>query len=153
MKQELNNADFLTLIYWVKTYLSLENRDFKYQNILNTVLVRKRFNIPLDTNIDDIDDLILDAYKLYLKINSTKDRVLDIMSTMGISNVSNVSTIAKDEIEQYGKIVEDLLENYKFKNDKVREIQKDFSTQKMKDCVDIEDYENAARFRDLIKEY
>jgi len=45
------------------------------------------------------------------------------------------------------------MENCKFEDPEIRGIQKGMATEKMNHCVEIEDYENAAKYRDLIKAY
>ena len=157
MKHEVNIDNFLTLIYWVKTFSTVEGYIFKHEELLEKAILYKHFNKPLDTNINDVCDLMLDAYKLYQKLNLTKEKVFSIMSSMNMPNIPNMPKISKEsmikEIEDFENIFENLLENYKFKNNKISSIQKEKANEKMKMCVEVEDYENAAKYRDLIKEY
>jgi hypothetical protein len=154
MKHEVNIDDFLTLIYWVQTYVTIEGMNFKHEKLLTKARIYKKLDMPLNTEVDNIDDLILDAKKVYEKLNLNKVQVFNIMNTIDIPYMPKISKeFMIKEIEGFEHVFEDIIENYKFENSEIRNMQKNAANEKMKQCVDIEDYENAAKFRDLIKEY
>jgi hypothetical protein len=154
MKHEVNIDDFLTLIYWVQTYVTIEGMNFKHEKLLTKARIYKKLDMSLNTEVDNIDDLILDAKKVYEKLNLNKVQVFNIMNTIDIPYMPKISKeFMIKEIEGFEHVFEDIIENYKFENSEIRNMQKNAANEKMKQCVDIEDYENAAKFRDLIKEY
>ena len=157
MKHEVNIEDFLTLLYWVRTYVTVEGKNFKHDKLSNQAMLYKKLNVSFNTNVNDIDDFMLDAHKLYEKLHKTNETVFNIMNSIDAPYIPKVSKVSKEsmikEIEDFENIFEDLFENYNFMNVEIRNMQKDAANEKMMRCVDIEDYENAAKYRDLIKEY
>lgn len=150
MKNKVNIEDFLILIYWVRTYYLFESKDFAYQNLLEQAETYALKNTPLDTKIHSIDDLMVDAFKIYSKIKSTEQRVSEILET--IKNPLVDKDEMRKETRRYESIVEDLIENYKYDDAEIRGIQKGFLTERMSEYISVEDYENAAKVRDMIKE-
>jgi excinuclease UvrABC helicase subunit UvrB len=56
-----------------------------------------------------------------------------------------------NETKKYERVFEDLMENYQYEDPEIRGIQKGFLNEKMTKYVAEEDYENAAKIRDMIK--
>lgn len=150
MKNKIDIQDFLTLIYWVKTFFVLEGKKFNYEPLVEQAETYKLNNTPLDTNIHHIDDLMIDAFQIYRKLKETEKKVQEVMEHIQIPFISKEMML--DETKKYERIFEDLMENYKYEDPEIRGIQKGFLTERMKEYVEVEDYENAARVRDLIKE-
>lgn len=150
MKNKVNIEDFLILIYWVRTYYLFESKEFVYQNLLEQAETYAFTKTALDTKLHNIDDLMVDAYKIYSKIKSTEQRVSEILDTIKKPLIDKEEM--KKETKRYESIVEDLIENYKYEDAEIRGIQKGFLTEKMSEYVLVEDYENAAKVRDMIKE-
>lgn len=150
MKNKIEIQDFLTFIYWVKTFLVMEGKKFKYEPLLEQAETYKLNNTPLDTTIHHIDELMIDAFQIYTKLQSTKERVKEVIENIQFPFITKDMIL--NEANKYEKIFEDLMENYKYEDPEIRGIQKGFLTERMKKYVEVEDYENAARVRDLIKE-
>ena len=150
MKKKIDINDFLTLIYWVKTYYLFEGRKFNYDNLLDQAETYRLKNTPLDTTIHPIDGLMIDAFKIYHKLKETEDKVNEVLDNVNLPFFSKDAMI--NETKKYEKVFEDLLENYKYDDPEIRGIQKGFLGEKMKEYIAVEDYENAARVRDMIKE-
>ena len=148
MKTKVDIDDFLNLILWVKTYSIINQKKFKYDNLVDQAETYKLKNIPLDINIHRIDDLMIEAFKVYFDLKEKTNSVKEFLNTYQIFN----KDLMLYEIDRYQKIFEDLLENYKYEDPEICGIQKGFLSEKMKEYVIIEDYENAAKIRDIINE-
>jgi hypothetical protein len=147
IKSKINIDDFLTLIYWVKTMYFMEGKEFAYESLYQQAQTYKYNDTPLDVNIHKIDDFLIDAYWIYDKLRKTQDKMLDI--------VDAIPTVNKDDIvketQKYENIFESIMENFKFDEPEIRGIQKGILNERMKEYVEVEDYENAAKVRDMIK--
>ena len=150
LKYKVDIDDLLTLIYWVKVSYSIENKIFNYQNLLSQVETYKFTQTPFDTRIHSIDDLMIDAFKVYHKLKMTEQERLKVIESINVPLINKNDLIS--ETKHYERIFEDLIENYKFEDPEIRGIQKGILTEKLKECVYIEDYENAAKLRDMINE-
>lgn len=148
MKTKVDIDDFLTLIMWVKTYLILNKKNFNYENLLQQAETYKLKNTPLDINIHYIDDLMIDAFRVYSAVKETKDTVKEFMKNYELFNKDEMIL----QVQKYEEIYEDLLENYKYEDPEIRGIQKGFLSEKMKECVIVENYEHAAKIRDIINQ-
>jgi len=148
MKNKVDIDNFLHLIFWVKTFKILEGKRFNYQSLLDQAETYKLKETPLDTTIHRIDDLMIDAFQIYNKLKSTEDKVDKILDEM--NNPFFDRKLMKEETQKYERTFEDLIENYKYDDPEVRGIQMGILNEKMKEYVAVEDYENAARVRDLI---
>lgn len=151
MKNKVRVNDFLILISWVRVYQIFEIKRFNYENMLTTVenMIRDKIEY-FDISDGVIDDFMADAYKLYLKILKSKEFIEKYSDSINLPYISK--DVMMDETKKFENIIEYMLENIKYDDAEIRGIQKGFLTDKMKMCVDVEDYENAAKFRDLIKE-
>lgn len=147
VKNKINIDDFLVLIYWVKTHYLFEGKNFAYTHLLKQAQTYKYNNTPLDTNLHKIDDLVIDAFKVYHKLKETEEKVMNVIESIPLVSKED----ALRETKRYENIFEDLMENYKFEDPEVRGIQKGVLNEKMKEYVAEEDYENAAKVRDMIK--
>lgn len=147
VKNKINIDDFLVLIYWVKTHYLFEGKNFAYTYLLKQAQTYKYNNTPLDTNLHKIDDLVIDAFKVYHKLKETEEKVMNVIESIPLVSKED----ALRETKRYENIFEDLMENYKFEDPEVRGIQKGVLNEKMKEYVAEEDYENAAKVRDMIK--
>jgi len=150
MKNKVNIDDFLTLLYWIKTFFYIEGKRFNYQGLLDQAETYKLKDTPLDTKIHHIDDLMIDAFQIYHKLKETEEKVQEVMDKIQIPFIDKDMMAA--ETKKYERIFEDLIENYKYDDPEVRGIQMGILNEKMKEYVAVEDYENAARVRDLLKE-
>lgn len=149
-KTKVNIDDFLIFIYWVKTFFLIEGKKFNYDGLLDQAETYKLKDTPLDTQIHHIDDLMIDAFQVYHRIKETEEKVDEVMDHIQIPFLDK--NMMKKETQKYKTIFEDLLENYKYEDPEIRGIQKGFLSERMKKYVEVEDYENAARVRDMIKE-
>lgn len=149
VRDKVNIDYFLTLIYWIKTFFVIEGKKFNYQNLLEQAETYKLKETPLDITIHNIDDLMIDAYEIYHKLKETQQKVDIILDQIQIPFITKDMMI--NETKKYERIFEDLMENYKFEDPEIRGIQKGFLNEKMSEYVALEDYENAAKIRDMIK--
>jgi hypothetical protein len=149
VKEKVNIDDFLTLIYWIKTFFIIEGKKFNYQNLLEQAETYKLKDTPLDITIHNIDNLMIDGYQIYHKLKETQQKVDIILDQIQIPFITKDMMI--NETKKYERIFEDLMENYKFEEPEIRGIQKGFLNEKMSEYVAVEDYENAAKVRDMIK--
>lgn len=150
MKNKVNIDDFLIVIYWVKSFFSFENKNFNYQNLLDQAETYKINNTSLDTNIHQIDELMIDAYKIYHKLKETEDQFNKVLDTVNFPFFNKEVII--NETTRFIAVYEDLIENYRYEDPEIRGIQKGFLSEKMKEYVSNEEYERAAKVRDIIKE-
>jgi hypothetical protein len=154
MKHEVEIKDLLVLVYWVKTFSSYEGKEFKHDDILLAAEFYKYQNKPLDTTQFNIDGLMVDGYDVYNRLKTTKKSVFKVLENNSLPSSFNVSkSLIVEEVEKFETVYENLLENYKYDDSEIKNIQINLATKKMKQCVQVEDYENAAKYRDLIKEY
>lgn len=147
-KSKINIDDFLVLIHWTKTFITFEGDTFLYNDLILQAESYKYLNTPFDTNIHLIDELLIDSFKLYNKIERTEDKVKEILNILSIPFID--SETMKKETDNFKRIFEDIMENYKFENKETINIQKVFLSKKLQHCIKIEDYENAAKLRDII---
>lgn len=156
MKTKVNVDDILTIIMWIQTLYFLEGKKFNYQNLLDQAKTYKYNNTPLDTKIHPIDELMIDAFMVYDKLRKTKEQYETILSKIDIpvlnDKLNGNKNIFTNEIAKYENIFEDLMENYRYEDPEIRGIQKGILTEKMNEYVAVEDYEHAAKVRDVIKE-
>jgi hypothetical protein len=150
MKNKINIHDFLILIYWVQTFFVFEGKTFKHKNLIDQAESYKIKNIPLDTSIHNIDELVIDSYQVYVKIKASEKSVNEILDTVQLPFITKDMVI--EQTQKYESIFEDLMENYRYEDTEIRGIQKGFLQEKMNKYVEVEEYENAARMRDIIKE-
>jgi len=154
MKTKVNIDNILTLLLWIKTIYTIEGKKFNYDNLLSQAETYKYSNTPLDTKIHSIDEMLIDAFSVYDKLKKTKikfDEILERIPELRIQ-INTSKEILSEEIGKYEKIFEDLMENYRYEDPETRGIQKGVLSEKMKDFVAVEDYERAAKVRDIIKE-
>ena len=159
MKTKIDISDFLIIIYWVKTFSIVEGKNFNYQNLMDQAETYKYKNTPLDTQIYYIDELMIDAYQIYTKMKETKEKFNKFIDDIDHKNlyenfdikISDVKDAMIEQVQKYGNIFEDLMENYKFDDPEIRGIQKGFLSEKMSQYVIDEEYEKAAKVRDMIK--
>lgn len=147
MKTKINIDDFLILMFWLKTYLFIEGREFKHDELLQQAETYKFNETPLDTTVHSIDEFIIDSYHLYDKLITTEDKVNQFLDMISFLNKEQMIK----ETNNYKRIFEDIIENFKFENPEIRGIQKGMLIEKMSECVKDEDYEKAAKLRDMIK--
>lgn len=151
MKNKIEINDFLTLIYWVKTYFVFNKKKFNHENLIQQAETYKLKNTPLDTKIHPIDDLMVDAFQVYHNLKETEEQVNQVLDMIEIPSFID-KDMMKKETQKYTSIFEDLIENYKYDDPEIRGIQMGLLQERMKEYVAVEDYENAARVRDMIKE-
>jgi len=154
MKTKVNIDNILTLLLWIKTIYTIEGKKFNYDNLLSQAETYKYSNTPLDTKIHSIDEMLIDAFSVYDKLKKTKikfDEILEKIPELRIQ-INTSKEILSEEIGKYEEIFEDLMENYRYEDPETRGIQKGVLSEKMKDFVAVEDYERAAKVRDIIKE-
>lgn len=151
MKTKIEIDDFLTMVYWVRTFSLVEGKQFKYENLLEQGETYKLNNTPFNTKIHNIDEFMIDVCHIYLKFKMTKNQVLDFYD-----NINLAPFVTKDMLiettDKFEVIFGDLMENYRYEDPEVRGIQKGFLNEKMKEYVSNEQYEKAAVVRDAIKE-
>jgi hypothetical protein len=156
MKIKIDIEDFLILIYWVKIYHLFEKKPFNHDSLFQQAETYCFTKTPLDTNIHPIDDLMIDAYQIYVKLKTLSNKVEKAVDSMESEGFVLPFSVSKDimvrETRKYERIFEELIENCKFEDPETRGIQKGFLSEKMKECVVVEDYEKAAKLRDMIKE-
>jgi len=147
MKTKINVKDIMTLIFWIQTFYIFDHREFKHQKLFDKAL--SMTNDSVDTDVFHIDDLMIDAYEVYVKMEKVNEHI-DMLDMFNVANIKKDEVIS--ETKKYFDIFQDFIENYKYDNPKIREIQHEILTDKMLDCVKVEDYETAAKYRDLINE-
>jgi len=147
MKTKINVNDIRTLIFWVQTFYLFEHKKFNHQMLLDKSISID--SVLVDSNVLHIDELMLDAYGVYNKMKKVNEHI-DMIDMFKVANLKKEDVIR--ETEKYFNIFQDLIENYKYDDPEIRGIQQGILNEKMLDCVNVEDYETAAKYRDLIKE-
>jgi hypothetical protein len=150
MKNKVNIDDFLVVLFWIKTFLMFEKKHFEFDSLMDQAVTYKYTNTSLDTTIHPIDEVMIVAYQIYNKLKSSRDEVEDVLDQLNVSTVSKKYMFK--QAEEFEKIFEDLIENYKYDDPEIRGIQKGFLGEKMMEYAKNEDYERAAKVRDFIKE-
>ena len=151
MKNKVRIYDFLILINWVKVYQLFELKRFDYQRIMNSVEKLYSNGVEyFDVTEGDVNNLMTDAYKIYTKIVKSKKIIENGNYDIKSSYLNN--ELLFEEVMKFEKIIEYMLETIKYDDAKIRDIQKGYFIDKMNLCVEVEDYENAAKYRDLVKE-
>ena len=156
LKTKVNIDNMLTILLWIKTIYTIEGKKFNYQNLLDQSETYKYSNTPLDTKIHSIDELMIDAFRVYDKLRKTKEKFNAVLEKINMPILSSEIFNSKDnitsEISKYEEIFEDLMENYRYEDPETRGIQKGVLGEKMNEYVADEEYEKAAKVRDVIKE-
>jgi hypothetical protein len=143
MKHTIDIDTFIILIYWIRIFCFIENKKFEHDNLMSQAETYKYNNTPLDTNIHNIDAVMLDAFNIYARVKIVEDNV----SLMSFFSSSEVFL----EVKKFKEIFDDIIENYKFEDINLKAIQKGILEERMKKFIGLEDYESAARIRDAIK--
>ena len=164
MKKQINLKDITTLIFWVQTFYVFEHKSFNHQLLFDKAIslyADKATSLYVDNanftdaelmvNYSDlhIDEFMVDAYVVYTKMKKVSENV-DIIDMFKVAHIKKDDVIR--ETGRYFDIFQDLIENYNYEEPEIREIQQGILNDKMLACVNVEDYENAAKYRDIIKE-
>jgi len=153
MKNKINIDDFIIIIRWVKTFIEYEGKHFEYQNLYDQAETYKLKNTPFDTQIHHIDEFMIDALKVYLKMKETQSDFEELLGDIPFIPFGVKKESLIDHVKKYQTICEDLMLNYKYEDPEIRAIQIGFLTEKMNEFALNEDYEKAAELRDYIKTY
>jgi len=148
MKNKINIDDFLILIYWTKNFSMLEKRHFEHEDLLQQAESYHTLGTPLDTKIHPIDELLIESYQLYNKLLRTEKQVKDVLNKINIPFFNSDNMV--NEMGKYIQIFEDLMENYTYTDPEIIGIQRGILNEKLKYCIEVEDYEKAAKLRDII---
>jgi hypothetical protein len=149
-KTKIEINDILTVIYWVKSFSTIEDKKFNFQNMLDQAETYQYNNTKFDTDIHPIDELMIEAYKIYHKLKETEDQFSNVLNVVKIPFINPEVII--EQVKNFTNIFEDLIENYHYEDPEIRGIQKGILTEKMKKYVAEEEYELAAKMRDIINE-
>ncbi len=149
-KSKIEINDILIIIYWVKSFSTFENKSFNFQNMLDQAETYQYNNTNFDTDIHSIDELMIEAYKIYHKLKETEDQFSNVLNIVKIPFIDPKVII--EQVKKFTNIFEDLIENYHYEDPEIRGIQKGLLTEKMKKYVADEEYELAAKLRDIINE-
>jgi len=155
MRNKIDVEEILVLMYWVKTFYEIEQKTFIYQNLLDQAQTYKYSNTQLfDTNIHNIDDLMIDAYKIYNKLKTAEDRFEETLKSNEIPfNFLNIDAdMVLNEAKKYLTIVEKIMESCNYEDPEICGIQKGFLAEKMANFIAAEEYENALELRDFMLE-
>lgn len=147
MKTKINIDDFILVVSWLKLYNELDGIKFKYQYILDQAETYKITNTDWDISIHSIDNIMVDIFNIYVKIKDVKKEVEKVLNI--ISSVFNTKNIMSEN-KKFLEICEYLLIDYKYSEPEIKGIQKTFLLLKMSESIKNEDYENAAKIRDII---
>lgn len=145
--------DFIIIIGFVKTVTEFEGKEFPYNNLYDQAETYKLNKTPLDTQIHHIDDFMVDAVKVYLKMKSTQkefEELVESIPDLPLNKLFDKSKIL-EHVKKYQTICEDLMTNYEYTDPEIISIQIGFLTEKMNEFVSNEEYESAAELRDYIK--
>jgi len=149
MKTKIDILDFITLIEWVKISTEYEGREFNFQNLYDQAQTYKLTNTPLDTNIHNIDDFMVEALKKYINIKTIKKQFEDLINNLKLPFDIKPNNIL-EHVEKYQLICEDLMLNYKYEHTEICGIQLGFLNEKMEKYVYTEEYEKAALCLNMI---
>lgn len=143
------------IVYGVHIQYTLFGKKSPYENLLEQVETYKLKNTPLDINIHNIDDLMVDAYMLYEKIKSRQDELLNMSENLyaGLTNFGfkiDMEEVRK-ELSKFLQAFDDIMIDCDFEGVQIKGIQKNFLNDKLQEFVEVENYEKAAEIRDKIK--
>lgn len=153
MKNKVKISDLLILVYWVRAFQLVENKKFNYDFLMKKIEEMSDNGVDyFDTSKFSVDELMIDAYKVYTRLSNTKELIESAGEKYFFLN--STKDIMIEETSKYEKIIDKMLENVKYEDAEIRGIQKGYLKEKLKKCIEppLEDYENAARLRDLINE-
>ena len=150
-ENKVKSDDILIILFWVKSFFSFENKSFNYQNLIDQAITYQITNTQFDVSIHPIDDLMIDAYKIYHKLKNTEDQFSNVLNTVNVPFIKKDMII--DQIKTFTSVFEYFIENCYYEDPEIRGIQRGILTEKMKKYVADEDYEKAAKVRDIINEY
>lgn len=148
MKDKIDIDDFLVLISWTKIHSMLDGETFEYENLLEQAMTYKHLNTPFDIRIHRIDDLLIDSYKAYDLLRKTEVQVKEIVKQIKIPNITGDVFI--EHSNKYKEVFENIMENCEFTDPEIIGIQKGLLSEIIKKYVAEEDYETAAKIRDII---
>lgn len=156
MKMPLHKIDiddFIIIISFVKTITEFEGKQFHYNNLYNQAETYKLNKTPLDTLIHHIDDFMVDAVKVYLRMKTTQKDFEELVENLPDLPFNKLfdKNIILEHVKKYQTICENLMINYKYSDPEIISIQIGFLTEKMNDFVSKEEYEKAVELRDYIK--
>lgn len=152
-KVDINHMYNLVLAVYMD--YKLKDKECPYENLLSQVESYKITNTPFDPKIHNIDNFMVDAYKVYDRYMSIEDKLDEIMEVNPLSKMFDAMGIDMDFMEQqFHEIIrtfEEIIQNCEFEGVHIKGIQKNFLKDLMKRAVEDEDYELAAVLRDKIK--
>lgn len=125
-----------------------------YENLFEQVETYRLSGTVFDTDIHNIDELMVDAYKLYAEIKELKEidslpqEIFSGLANFGIKmNLDDVQMVSHNFIS----IFDEIMINCTFEGVQIRGIQKNFLGDKLNDAISDEEFEKAAYIRDKIK--
>jgi hypothetical protein len=148
MNNVINIDEFLILLYWIKTFVYIEGKDFKYDKLLIHIEYYKINSLSFDISMYNVDELVIDGFKIYDRLKKTEDKLVSLINSLSNSFIGKELIIS--ESKKYMNIFERLMENYKYEDIEAKSIQKGFLIEKMNEYVKTEEYEQAAKLRDII---
>ena len=144
-KINIDNMYYLVIAVFME-YL-LTGQKCPYTNLLSQVESYRLKNTPFDLSIHNIDDFMVDAYKLYIKYISIEDKISsfsDISEKMfGVNETS-----LRKEFKRITGTFEDIIQHCDFEGVQIKGIQKNFLNDLLNKAIEVEDYEKAAELRD-----
>ena len=155
MNNKVDIDEFLILMYWVKTFFEVEQKTFVYQNLLDQAETYKYGNSKFfDTRIHHVDDLMIDAYKIYSKLKMAEDRFEETLNSVKLpfNFLEFDAKAVLNEAKKFISIVEKMMETCRYEDPEICGIQKGFLAEKLAKFIIAEEYENAAEMRDFMLE-
>lgn len=147
----IDYEEFITILYWIDIFSVCNGKNFLYQHLLDQVTTNKNNKIPFDIKMYPIDDVMTDAIQIYCKFNGIEEAYTESIKEMSKLNSPGFSMDGVlEEKENFMRICEYILENYTFYHPEIAGIQKTFLQCKMSEYIKNEEYEKAAKARDLI---
>jgi len=147
----INSGDMFQLIAAVYLEMKIGGKEWKYNNLLEQVDTYKLNNTPFNPNIHNIDDFMVEAYKVYDKYLLIKDKIDEALQITGLSNNPFFTKEKiKKEFDIIMNTVEQILINCNFKGVQIRGIQKNFLNDKLKESIEQENYELCAILKEKI---
>jgi len=166
-KTKIEIDDFLMLIHWVFNFSALEQKKFDHMQLMEQAETYKLSSTPLDIKIHKVDDFMVDVYRVYERLSQMEEKIEtaydhifpmigEVMSKI-LPGSEHFSFPSKEallkEIDRFGDVFSDMMENYQYEDTEIRGIQRNFLKDKLKDCTEKEEYERAAQIRDRLKTF
>jgi protein-arginine kinase activator protein McsA len=141
------------ILQYLENYSFINQKEYKYTSLLKDVYAN--LNMNNEIKVDNINDIILDFIPIYesLKVIKFKDnKILQYFSKIFEQNGTNLEQIYSKEITDIKNMVDNIIDNYIFKNENIINFQMKKFENDLMDFIKNEEYEKCSIVQENINQ-